>query len=55
MGGPAEEPDDVALAYWGGHIPLRLVTGEPVPDELVQTGVPEPEYSIDARRAAPAQ
>jgi nitroimidazol reductase NimA-like FMN-containing flavoprotein (pyridoxamine 5'-phosphate oxidase superfamily) len=37
--GPAlEEPDDLALPYWGGEIPLRLVAGEPVPDAHVDRG-----------------
>ncbi|MFC4786882.1 pyridoxamine 5'-phosphate oxidase family protein [Nocardioides sp. MAHUQ-72] len=31
-GGPVDEPDDVAAGVWGGHVPLRLVAGPPVPD-----------------------
>ena len=32
-GPPIEEPDDLALPYWGGEIPMTLTRGEPVPDE----------------------
>jgi nitroimidazol reductase NimA-like FMN-containing flavoprotein (pyridoxamine 5'-phosphate oxidase superfamily) len=31
-GGPVDEPEDVAAGTWGGHVPLRLVAGSPVPD-----------------------
>ena len=31
-GGPVDEPQDVGSGIWGGHIPLRRVTGDPVPD-----------------------
>jgi len=51
-GGPVEEADDVDLPYWGGHIPVRLVAGSPVPDDLVRPDVPGPDYSLEARRAS---
>ena len=31
-GGPVDEPSDVEAGVWGGHIPLRRVIGQPVPD-----------------------
>ena len=31
-GGPVDEPEDVEAGVWGGHIPIRRVVGEPVPD-----------------------
>jgi nitroimidazol reductase NimA-like FMN-containing flavoprotein (pyridoxamine 5'-phosphate oxidase superfamily) len=34
-GGPVDEPEDVAAGTWGGHVPLRLVAGAPVPDAEV--------------------
>ena len=34
-GPPIEDPDDLALPYWGGEIPMTLTRGEPVPDEFV--------------------
>lgn len=31
-GGPVDEPSDVAAGVWGGHVPIRRVVDEPVPD-----------------------
>lgn len=39
-GGPGEEPSDIGLPYWGGELPLRTVTLEPIPDD--DTDVPLP-------------
>jgi uncharacterized protein len=39
-GGPVDEPDDVAAGIWGGHVPLRLVAGDPVPDADSSGAVP---------------
>jgi hypothetical protein len=39
-GGPVDEPDDVAAGTWGGHVPLRLVAGDPVPDAAASGEVP---------------
>ena len=39
-GGPGDEPEDVAAGVWGGHVPLRLVAGEPVADEDARGAVP---------------
>lgn len=39
-GGPVDEPDDVAAGVWGGHIPLTLVAGAPIPDEDCEGPVP---------------
>jgi uncharacterized protein len=46
-GGPIEEPDDLELAIWGGELPLTMVTGEPVPDELLPSGTEVPVYVSD--------
>ena len=35
-GPPIEDPDDLALPYWGGEIPIALTRSEPVPDEFVR-------------------
>jgi hypothetical protein len=41
--GPAiEEPEDLASPAWGGEVPLRVVRGQPVPDDLVPPGVEPP-------------
>ena len=44
MGGPVEEPDDLALPYWGGHIPIQAIFGDPIPDVHVAGGVVAPAY-----------
>jgi nitroimidazol reductase NimA-like FMN-containing flavoprotein (pyridoxamine 5'-phosphate oxidase superfamily) len=48
-GGPGDEPEDVAAGTWGGHVPLRLVAGEPVPDADARGEAPD-----DVRRRAAA-
>jgi nitroimidazol reductase NimA-like FMN-containing flavoprotein (pyridoxamine 5'-phosphate oxidase superfamily) len=40
-GGPVDEPSDVEAGVWGGHLPLRRVVGEPVPDADAAGPVPE--------------
>jgi nitroimidazol reductase NimA-like FMN-containing flavoprotein (pyridoxamine 5'-phosphate oxidase superfamily) len=37
-GPPIEEPDDLALPYWGGEVPVRVVRGDPVPDQYMGSG-----------------
>ena len=46
-GGPGDEPEDVAAGTWGGHVPLRLVAGDPVPDDDAR--------GAGARRRPPAR
>jgi uncharacterized protein len=41
-GPPIEEPDDLALPYWGGVVPVHTVLGEPMPDADVPAEVPGP-------------
>jgi nitroimidazol reductase NimA-like FMN-containing flavoprotein (pyridoxamine 5'-phosphate oxidase superfamily) len=43
-GGPIEDPDDFMLPYWGGHVPIRTIFGDPVPDEHVTAGAVTPSY-----------
>jgi uncharacterized protein len=50
-GPPGDEPEDLALPHWAGHIPLRMVAGTPVPDAHVQPGVQPPESVRDYARA----
>jgi uncharacterized protein len=33
-GGPKDDDEDLALPYWAGHVPLRLVVEPPVSDAL---------------------
>ena len=39
-GPPVDEPEDVAAGTWGGHIPVTLVAGAVVTDELTGGVVP---------------
>jgi nitroimidazol reductase NimA-like FMN-containing flavoprotein (pyridoxamine 5'-phosphate oxidase superfamily) len=42
-GGPDDgESEDAALPVWAGHLPLRLVAGEPVPCPHLRPGIPVP-------------
>ncbi|GCD92354.1 pyridoxamine 5'-phosphate oxidase family protein [Nocardioides sp. LS1] len=51
-GGPVDEPDDVEAGAWGGHVPLRLVAGDPVPDaDAVTSGGPVPPDVVARARA----
>jgi len=43
-GPPVEEAEDLALPVWGGEIPLRVVAGDPIPDEHVPDGVAAPRW-----------
>ncbi len=49
-GGPVDDEPDVAAGVWGGHVPLRLVAGDPVPDADA-AGLPVPR-DVAARAAA---
>jgi RimJ/RimL family protein N-acetyltransferase/nitroimidazol reductase NimA-like FMN-containing flavoprotein (pyridoxamine 5'-phosphate oxidase superfamily) len=40
MGGVNDEPEDYALPYWAGVVPLRLTPGVPDPDAGVRSPVP---------------
>ncbi len=41
-GGPHDPEEDLALPIWAGVLPLRLVTGEPEPDEHVPSTIATP-------------
>jgi uncharacterized protein len=42
-GGPDDgESEDAALPVWAGHVPLRLVAGDPVPCPHLAPGIPVP-------------
>ena len=40
-GGPVDEPEDVAAGVWGGHIPLRRVSGAPITAEDAVGAAPQ--------------
>jgi nitroimidazol reductase NimA-like FMN-containing flavoprotein (pyridoxamine 5'-phosphate oxidase superfamily) len=41
-GGPNDEDADLALGVWAGHVPLRLVAGDPVPVDAAAAALPPP-------------
>ncbi|GGU62377.1 hypothetical protein GCM10010211_29270 [Streptomyces albospinus] len=43
-GGPNEEPEDLALPYWTGVLPVSPVYGAPIPADDLAPGTPEPAY-----------
>ena len=50
-GGPDDgETEDAALPVWAGHVPLRLVAGEPVPCPHLRAGIPVPPGIADRWR-----
>lgn len=52
-GGPADEPEDLGLPVWAGHVPLHLIAGAPVPDDHVPDGAAVPSYLLSYRRPRP--
>jgi hypothetical protein len=50
-GGPVDDPDDVALPYWAGVVPLNLNAGTPVPAADLDPAVALPPYLTSYRRA----
>jgi uncharacterized protein len=43
-GGPADDPEDLALPYWSGVIPVARMYGAPVPADDLDPSVPRPAY-----------
>ena len=43
-GGPDDEPEDLALPYWSGVLPVAPVYGAPIPADDLAPGTPEPAY-----------
>jgi nitroimidazol reductase NimA-like FMN-containing flavoprotein (pyridoxamine 5'-phosphate oxidase superfamily) len=54
-GGPLDDDDDLPLPFWGGHLPLHLVAGAPVPDGRAAPVAPTPSALLSylRRRSAP--
>jgi len=52
-GGPVDEPEDYDLDVWAGVLPLPVVPGPPLPDEVQPADRPVPGYvaGYDRRRA----
>lgn len=49
-GGPVDDDEDHALSVWAGVIPLSLLPGLPVDDDVVAPGSPVPSYATGYRR-----
>ena len=49
-GGPVDDDEDLALPYWAGHVPLRLVAGEPVDDPRAPVRAPVPAWAPSYQR-----
>ncbi len=43
-GGPNDDPEDLALPYWTGVLPVAPVYGAPIPADSLAPGTPEPAY-----------
>jgi len=43
-GGPGDEPEDLALPYWSGVVPVTRAYGVPVPADDLDPSVPLPGY-----------
>jgi uncharacterized protein len=46
-GGPIDDEEDLALPIWAGVIPCGLVSGPPVADSGLPSGVVRPSYVVD--------
>jgi nitroimidazol reductase NimA-like FMN-containing flavoprotein (pyridoxamine 5'-phosphate oxidase superfamily) len=49
-GGPADDPEDLALPHWAGVVPLRLAAGTPEPAADLDPVIPMPAYLTSYRR-----
>jgi uncharacterized protein len=43
-GGPADDPEDIALPHWAGMLPLSLTAGTPVPADDLDPSTAVPTY-----------
>ncbi|AEW93072.1 MULTISPECIES: pyridoxamine 5'-phosphate oxidase family protein [Streptomycetaceae] len=47
-GGPNDDPDDLALPYWSGVLPVTRGYGTPIPADDLDPAVPAPGYLTNA-------
>jgi nitroimidazol reductase NimA-like FMN-containing flavoprotein (pyridoxamine 5'-phosphate oxidase superfamily) len=40
QGPPGDEEEDYALDVWAGELPIRQITGDPIPDPRLRPGIP---------------
>lgn len=43
-GGPKDDKRDYELPIWAGVVPMKVVSGTPIPDELLADGIELPDY-----------
>ncbi|MBA4053843.1 MAG: pyridoxamine 5'-phosphate oxidase [Marivirga sp.] len=43
-GHPKDDDEDYSLDIWAGVVPLKIEKKQPVPDEVLKSGVPLPDY-----------
>jgi hypothetical protein len=48
-GPPIDEENDYALPIWAGELPVSLVSGQPVADPRLISGIELPDYIRSAR------
>ncbi|GAB7141532.1 pyridoxamine 5'-phosphate oxidase family protein [Mycobacterium riyadhense] len=53
-GGPVDDPEDSALPYWAGVVPLRLTSGTPQPAGDLDPATPLPAYLAAAVERRPS-
>lgn len=49
-GAPKDEPEDYALDFWAGVLPITQTIHAPQTDELLRDGIPLPQYLKDYKR-----
>src|SRR5438093_8260824 len=49
-GPPLDDEEDYELPIWAGVIPLRLVSGSPLPDPRLRAEIEPPPYALDYSR-----
>ena len=49
-GPPIDDEEDYALPVWAGVLPLRMITGEPIPDPRLEGQIAVPEYVLKYKR-----
>jgi nitroimidazol reductase NimA-like FMN-containing flavoprotein (pyridoxamine 5'-phosphate oxidase superfamily) len=50
-GPPADKPDDLALPYWAGQLPLTIEAGDPVPVPDLARDATVPDHLLDWNRS----
>ena len=46
-GGPIDDDEDMSIPAWAGVLPIRMTTGEPIPDGQLPAAITPPRYVSD--------